>query len=142
MLYLVGLDDALAFAKNLGITGLRDKSQYGLSLVLGGGEVSLVDMATAYGVFATGGIKNNTTGILSVKDHSGTTVEQFEANPTQVLDKNIALQISDILSGTSYSLPEQQQKQERLMTTRMPGLWALAQMLLLEYGQEITTTNQ
>lgn len=105
MLYLVGLDDALAFAKNLGITGLRDKSQYGLSLVLGGGEVSLVDMATAYGVFATGGIKNNTTGILSVKDHSGTVVEQFEANPTQVLDKNIALQISDILSGTSYSLP-------------------------------------
>lgn len=105
MLYLVGLDDALAMAKNLGITGLGDKSKYGLSLVLGGGEVSLLDMTTAYGVFATGGIRNETTGILSVKDRSGNIVEEFSANPQQVLDKNIALQISDIISGTSYALP-------------------------------------
>lgn len=104
MLYLIGLDEALSFARNLGITGLRDKSQYGLSLVLGGGEVSLIDMATAYGVFATGGIKNNTTGILSIKDYGGNIIEEFEASPTQVLDKNISLQISDILSGTSYAV--------------------------------------
>jgi 1A family penicillin-binding protein len=105
MLYLVGLDNALAMAKNLGITGLGDKSQYGLSLVLGGGEVSLLDMTTAYSVFANSGIKNPTTGILSVKDRQGNVVEEFQASPTQVLDKNIALQISDIISGTSYALP-------------------------------------
>ncbi len=105
MLYLVGLDDALAMAKNLGITGLGDKSRYGLSLVLGGGEVSLLDMTTAYGVFATGGIKNQTTGILSVKDHQGNIVEEFQSSPTQVLDKNIALQITDILSDNKASFP-------------------------------------
>lgn len=105
MLYLVGLDDALAMAKNLGITGLGDKSRYGLSLVLGGGEVSLLDMTTAYGVFATGGIKNQTTGILSVKDRQGNIVEEFQPSPTQVLDKNIALQITDILADTKASAP-------------------------------------
>jgi 1A family penicillin-binding protein len=105
MLYLVGLDDALSMAKNLGITGLGDKSRYGLSLVLGGGEVSLLDMTTAYGVFATGGIKNTTTGILSVKDREGTIVEEFQPAPTQVLDKNIALQITDILSDAKASAP-------------------------------------
>lgn len=105
MLYLVGLDDALTMAKNLGITGLGDKSKYGLSLVLGGGEVSLLDMTTAYGVFANNGVKNNTTGILSVKDSRGNIIEQFEQSDSQVLDKNIALEITDILSTTTYSLP-------------------------------------
>lgn len=105
MLYLVGLDDALAMAKNLGITGLRDKSQYGLSLVLGGGEVSLLDMVGAYGVFATGGIKNTPTGILFVKDKEGNIVEEFQSNPTQVLEKNIALTINDILSDTQARAP-------------------------------------
>lgn len=105
MLYLVGLDSALDMAKSLGVTGLGDKSKYGLSLVLGGGEVSLLDMTTAYGVFANGGVKNQATGILEVKDRKGNIVEKFEALPTEVLDKNISLQISDIISGTSYALP-------------------------------------
>jgi 1A family penicillin-binding protein len=105
MLYLVGMDDALSMAKNLGITGLGDKSQYGLSLVLGGGEVSLLDMTGAYGVFATGGIKNKPVGILSVKDREGNIVEEFEATPTEVLDKNVALNINDILSDTQARAP-------------------------------------
>jgi 1A family penicillin-binding protein len=105
MLYLVGLDDALSTAKNLGITGLGDKSKYGLSLVLGGGEVSLLDMTTAYGVFANGGIKNNTTGILSVKDREGNIVEEFEQSDSQVIDKNVALNINDILSDPVARIP-------------------------------------
>ncbi len=105
MLYLVGIDSALDMAKNLGITGLGDKSKYGLSLVLGGGEVSLFDMTTAYSVFANSGTKNQTTGILEVKDRKGNIVEKFQSLPSNVLDKNIALQISDVLSGTTYALP-------------------------------------
>jgi 1A family penicillin-binding protein len=105
MLYLVGLDDALIMAKNLGITGLGDKSKYGLSLVLGGGEVSLLDMTTAYSVFANNGIKNISTGILSVKDRSGNIVEQFQENGSSVIEKNIALQINDILSDSVARAP-------------------------------------
>ncbi|HRH25033.1 MAG TPA: PBP1A family penicillin-binding protein [Candidatus Paceibacterota bacterium] len=105
MLYLVGLDSALDMARNLGIIGLGDKSKYGLSLVLGGGEVSLLDMTTAYGVFANNGTKNQATGILEVKDRKGLVIEKFEELQNTALDKNIALQISDVLSGTSYALP-------------------------------------
>lgn len=105
MLYLVGLDDALDMARTLGITGLGDKSRYGLSLVLGGGEVSLFDMTSAYGVFANSGIKNRTTGILSVKDSKGNLVEEFEKNETQAIDKNIALNINDVLSDTQARAP-------------------------------------
>lgn len=105
MLYLVGLDNALSVARDLGITGLGDKSKYGLSLVLGGGEVSLLDMTTAYGVFANSGVKNNTTGILSVKDRNGNIIEQFEPSDSQVLDKNVALNINDILSDPVARTP-------------------------------------
>ena len=43
MLYLVGIDEAIDFAETLGITSLMDRSRYGLSLVLGGGEVKLLE---------------------------------------------------------------------------------------------------
>ncbi|MEK7228151.1 MAG: PBP1A family penicillin-binding protein [Patescibacteria group bacterium] len=114
MLYLVGMDDALTVAKDLGISGLGDKSKYGLSLVLGGGEVSLIDMTTAYSVFANNGIKNQTTGILEIHDRKGALIEQFQPISSQVLDKNITLQINDILSdpvaraptfGSSLNIP-------------------------------------
>ncbi|MBP6858070.1 MAG: PBP1A family penicillin-binding protein [Candidatus Pacebacteria bacterium] len=105
MLYLVGLDDALSMAKTLGISGLGDKSRYGLSLVLGGGEVSLLDMTSAYGVFANNGVKNRTTGILSVKDNKGNIVEEFEQSETQAIDTNVALNINSILSDTVARAP-------------------------------------
>lgn len=105
MLYLVGMDNALAMAKNLGISDLGDKSKYGLSLVLGGGEVSLLDMTVAYSVFANDGTKNQATGILEIKDHKGNLTEQFQNNPSQVLEKNISLQINDILSDTTARAP-------------------------------------
>lgn len=98
MFYMVGQTKALELAKSMGITTLGDVNKYGLTLVLGGGEVSPIDMTTAYGVFATGGIKNPYTGILSVQDSSGEILEQFALNSTQVLPEQTALQISDILN--------------------------------------------
>lgn len=105
MMYLVGLDDAIALAKNLGISTLRDKSQYGLSLVLGGGEATLLDMTSAYSVFANNGIRNSPAGILSITDRKGNTVESFEKNEKQVLDKNIALLINDVLVDPQARIP-------------------------------------
>jgi membrane peptidoglycan carboxypeptidase len=69
MLWLVGLSDALATAKKLGLTTLdRTGDRYGLTLVLGGGEVSLLDMTSVYSVFANDGVRNPVTGILKVED--------------------------------------------------------------------------
>ena len=106
LLYLVGIEEAIATAHNLGITTLNaGTSVYGLSLVLGGGEVKLLDMTSAYGVFANSGIKNPTTGILEVRDRKGNIIEQFEPNPVQVMDKNVVLTLNDVLSDAQARTP-------------------------------------
>jgi 1A family penicillin-binding protein len=105
LLYLVGLSNAIETAHNLGITTLNKESDYGLSLVLGGGEVKLVDMVSAYGVFANSGVKNPTTGILEVRDRKGNVIEQFEQHNQQVMDKNVALTLNDVLSDATARIP-------------------------------------
>lgn len=104
LLYLVGIKDAIATAKAMGISGLKDPNQYGLTLVLGGGEVSLLEMTSAYSVFANDGIKNAPVGILEVQDRDGKVLEKFEAEPKIILAPQVARQISDILSNTAAPL--------------------------------------
>jgi 1A family penicillin-binding protein len=105
LFYLVGLKDALKTAQSMGISTLTDPSQYGLTLVIGGGETTLLDMTSAYGVFANDGMRNPYTGILKVEDASGNILEQYTPNPQQVLPKNTALTISDILSDNVARTP-------------------------------------
>ncbi|MCL5795475.1 MAG: PBP1A family penicillin-binding protein [Patescibacteria group bacterium] len=99
-LYLAGIDNVLDQVHKMGITTLNDKDRYGLSLVLGGGEVKLVDMVTAYGVFANKGTLHDTTGILKVEDSEGKILFEYKDNKgkKEVLDPQIAYEISDILS--------------------------------------------
>ncbi len=107
-LYLVGIQNAIKLANDMGITTLKNASDYGLTLVLGGGEVRLLDMTSAYGVFATGGIRHDPTPIISISDSKGNIIEQ--SNPddagTEVLPKQTALQISSILSDNIARQPE------------------------------------
>ena len=104
-LYLAGIHDSLQVAQDMGITTLTDPNRYWLTLVLGGGEVTLLDMASAYGVFASNGSRNLYQAVLAVYDKNGALLEQFEPSPTQVIDKDIALQISDILSDNKARAP-------------------------------------
>lgn len=104
MLYLAGIDDTIKTAKAMGITSLNDP-YYGLSLVLGGGEVTLLDEVSAYGVFADEGIKNEKTAILKIEDSQGNIVEEYKDNPQQVFDPQYARMISDILSDNSARSP-------------------------------------
>ncbi len=107
LLYLAGIKDSLDTAKNMGITSLSDDpNQYGLTLVLGGGEVSLLDLTSAYGVFANDGVRNSYTGILSVQDSSGNTIEQYATNSERVIPSNDAELISDVLSDNVAKAPE------------------------------------
>jgi len=106
-LALIGLDKALKTAGDMGITTLTDKNRYGLSLVLGGGEVRLLDMATAYGVFANNGTLVPTTPVLKIVDTSNKEIYNHD-NPKDarvVLDPQIAYEISDILSDTDAKKP-------------------------------------
>jgi len=104
-LYLASIKDTIATAKDMGIKSLTTPDQYGLTLVLGGGEVSPLDMTGAYSVFANAGEKNETTGILRVEDANGNILEEFKSAPKRVLDKNVALMISDVLSDYEAKKP-------------------------------------
>src|SRR3989344_1759438 len=92
-------------AEDMGISTLTDISRYGLTLVIGGGEVSLLDMVSAYGVFANNGVKNQYTGILKIEDKNGEVLEEYTLNAKEVLPKNTALTISDILSDNIARAP-------------------------------------
>lgn len=96
-LYLAGVEDTLKTAEDMGINELSGANQYGLSLALGGAEVSPLDMASAFGVFAQDGIRHNTVGILKVEKLTGDVIEEFKPDPKQALDGQVARQINSIL---------------------------------------------
>jgi len=104
-LYLAGVKDSIELATSMGITSLGSANTYGLTLVLGGGEVSLLDMTSAFGVFATEGTRNAYTGILEVTDTKGVVLEKITLNPNQVLDPEVARKISDILTDNIARTP-------------------------------------
>jgi len=105
LFYLSGLADSLKTAEDMGISTLTDIGRYGLTLVIGGGEVTLLDMTSAYGVFANDGVRNPYTGILKIEDVSGKVLEEFTPRPREVIPKNTALTISDILSDNVSRAP-------------------------------------
>ena len=105
LFYLAGLSDSLKTSEDMGISTLTDVSRYGLTLVIGGGEISLLDMTSAYGVFANNGGRNPYTGILEIEDKNGKVLETYFPNTKEVLPKNTALTISDILSDNIARVP-------------------------------------
>lgn len=105
VLYLAGIDTAIAIAKSMGITTLEERGRYGLSLVLGGGEVKLVDMVGAYSVFAQEGKRHRQTMVLKVTATNGKVLEEWEENSEDVIPREQARLINDILSDPSARAP-------------------------------------
>jgi penicillin-binding protein 1C len=105
-LYLVGIQDAITVARALGITTLEDPSRYGLTLVLGGGEVKLLELVSAYSVFANEGLRNPYRTILTIEERDGTVFREYPLSPSQVLPVNVANNISDVLSDNEARSPE------------------------------------
>ncbi|MFH1575759.1 MAG: PBP1A family penicillin-binding protein [Candidatus Nealsonbacteria bacterium] len=105
-LYLAGLKDTIETAKSCGITTLTQPlSWYGLSLVLGGGEVKLLDLTSAYGVFANNGLKSPPVSILKIEDVEGNIVEENKKTPQRVLEENVASMINSVLSDNNARSP-------------------------------------
>lgn len=105
LLYLVGINDGIKMARDLGITTLTDPKRYGLSLVIGGGETTLLEMTSAYSVFAANGIRSPYTGVLSVEDVNGNVLEKYEDKSYQVLNPNITNTLSSIMSDNIARTP-------------------------------------
>jgi len=104
-LYLAGIKNTLKLAADMGLTTLNDPERYGLTLVLGGGEVRLLDMTYAYGVFANEGLRAEPRSILKIEDSQGNSVYESQVNAKQVIDRNVALMISNILSDNVARTP-------------------------------------
>ncbi|HLD34818.1 MAG TPA: transglycosylase domain-containing protein, partial [Patescibacteria group bacterium] len=97
-IYLAGIKNVTNLAFDLGYTTLSDPDRFGLSLVLGGGEVKLIEHANAYSAFAREGVLHPVSAILRVEKPDGTVLEEFQENEKKVLDPKIARQINDVLS--------------------------------------------
>ncbi|MCS7003676.1 MAG: penicillin-binding protein, partial [Dehalococcoidia bacterium] len=74
----VGLPTMLRLASRMGLTTLSDADRFGLALTLGGGEVRLLDLTSAFGVFANGGVRVTPTVILEVSDARGNLIERWQ----------------------------------------------------------------
>jgi penicillin-binding protein 1C len=102
VLALNGVEEFVDFASRMGITTFTDPSRYGLSLTLGGGEVTPYDMAVAFGVFANGGVKQPLTPFIKIEDWTGKVLEEIDHTAGErVLSQETSFIISDILNDNS-----------------------------------------
>ena len=95
----VGISNTIDLADRLGITSLGDPESYDLSLALGGGQISLLQLSTAYASLANGGYYTGSHAILDIRDANGSLLyTEARPSPVQVFDPRVAWLISDILS--------------------------------------------
>jgi 1A family penicillin-binding protein len=111
MLELNGVEAMTATASAMGITTFTDPQKYGLSLTLGGAEVRMIEMATAFGVFANSGYRTDLHPILKVTDKTGKVLEKYTPSLSpifgkKVLPDGVAFIISDMLADNGARLVE------------------------------------
>jgi penicillin-binding protein 1C len=100
-----GDNGLVAMTKRLGLTSLT-RDDYGLSLTLGGGEVSLLEMTGGYAVIANGGVKVPPVAILKIVDFKGNAVYSYQTpSGEQVLRPEHAFLMSSILSDNAARAP-------------------------------------
>jgi len=105
LLNTLGVDNLVKLAREMGISTWENSSRFGLSLTLGGGEITMLDLASAYSVFANYGTKVPLISILSIKQANGQSIIPTVKEKKQVLTPEIAYQISDILSDRNARAP-------------------------------------
>ncbi|MBD3299810.1 MAG: hypothetical protein GF347_00480, partial [Candidatus Moranbacteria bacterium] len=105
-LYLAGIDETLKTAESMGISTLTDRKNYGLALVLGSGNVTLLEETAAFGVFANDGVKLDHRVVLKIQDSKGNIIREAETQSgKRVLAQQVARQINDCLQDNSARSP-------------------------------------
>ena len=107
-----GINNVIDLGEAMGITTWQDRSRFGLSLTLGGGEVTLFDLSEVYGTFANEGKHTDLNPILEITDFKGTVyyrndcaLDQKNCFDTQVISEKTAFLISNILSDNQARTP-------------------------------------
>ena len=99
VLYLTGIDRVLGLAKRFGYTTFGDRSRFGLSIVLGGAEVKLLEHTATFATLAREGVTKPIASILRVEDFQGGVLEEWqEETGEKVLEPQIARELTSILS--------------------------------------------
>jgi penicillin-binding protein 1C len=103
----IGLERMIAQARRMGITTFdRSVERFGLALTLGGGEVRMLELASAYATFAMGGDLVTPIAVRKVVGANGETAFiPPDDRREQVLDKRVAYLVTDILSDEWARLP-------------------------------------
>ncbi|HVZ58673.1 MAG TPA: transglycosylase domain-containing protein, partial [Patescibacteria group bacterium] len=110
-LALVGIKDSMQLAYDMGVKTWEPTDEnlngVGLSLVLGGREVHMIDEMTAYTTFANGGVRQDPVAILKVTDSQGHVLYQYQPHEgKRVLPEEVAFLISHILLDNNARLEE------------------------------------
>lgn len=92
----VGLENVIETAH---MVGLQSELQPNLSLALGTSEVTPLELASAYGVFATDGWRTEPMAYTRVEDRSGSLIEQRSPKLRQVFNENAVRVLNDVLQG-------------------------------------------
>ncbi|MCA9981591.1 MAG: hypothetical protein KDD89_12175, partial [Anaerolineales bacterium] len=109
-----GLCNFIEFARGIGLNSLSPEgcaefgvpTNYGLALALGGGEITPLEMATAYAVLANEGRAVQPHTITRIEDRNGTVLFEHTPPPTvQQVGQEYAYLISDILSDNNARQP-------------------------------------
>jgi 1A family penicillin-binding protein len=100
-LYLADIGNSIGLAQDMGISSLKSSGNYGLSLVLGGAEVTLTELAGAYSVFANDGVRNEVSPVKEIVDKTGRSLTLKQIRNQRILDSQVARKISSILSDKS-----------------------------------------
>lgn len=99
MIYLAGINNVLDLAEQFGYTTFGNRSRFGLSLVLGGGEVKLLEHLNGYATLSREGRKLPYSAVLKLEEPSGRIMEEFQEPISQkVIEPEIARMTTDILS--------------------------------------------
>lgn len=102
VLNAIGVHTMVEMGRKMGISTWEDEGRFGLSLTLGGGEVTMLDMAKAFGVLANEGKKQELTPILKITDYQGNVLEQAKTKSgSQVIPSEVAFQLSNILADNN-----------------------------------------
>jgi len=109
MLAMVGVRDFLQKAYDMGLDTFAptdaNMKRFGLAITLGGGESRLIDMTSAFSIFANGGTKNEVSSILEITDFKNKSIyKKTSTKKKTVLSKEIAFLISHILSDNNARL--------------------------------------
>ena len=106
ILATVGVENMLKLSYDMGLSTLEptkeNLSKFGFAVTLGGAEVKMIDLASAYTAFANGGTSMKPIGILKVEDRNGRVLEEYKVpDGKKVMTPQEAFIISDILSDNS-----------------------------------------